>query len=110
VSEGGTSCGPDRDYKSLPQTTKYKKCDERRFILEKDIELYPTNYKKAMLKISDGTLIRGKINVGELNRLSDLIRMTDEKFIVLVGTLHDESEEKTFIINKNNIIWIETGL
>jgi hypothetical protein len=68
------------------------------------------NYKKAILKISDGTLIRGKINVGELNRLSDLIRMTDEKFIVLVGTLHDESEEKTFIINKNNIIWIETGL
>ncbi|MFO8089163.1 MAG: hypothetical protein R6U13_04945 [Desulfatiglandaceae bacterium] len=78
--------------------------------MENSIETWPTNYKKAILKISDGSLIKGKINVGELKRLSDLIRMTDEKFIVLVGTLHDENEEKTFIINKNSIIWIQTEL
>ena len=73
-------------------------------------ELWACNYKKAWAKISDGSLIKGKINIGDFRRLSDLIRMTDEKFIVLVGFLNEEEQEKTFIINKNNIIWIQTEI
>jgi hypothetical protein len=55
-------------------------------------------------------MIKGKINIGEFNRLSDSIKMSDEKFIVVVGTLNAENQEKTFIINKNNIIWMQTEL
>lgn len=78
--------------------------------MEEKIPTFACNYQYASIKISDGSLVKGKINIGELKRLSDLIKTTDEKFIVVVGTLNDEEENKTFIINKNNIIWIQTAL
>jgi len=78
--------------------------------MDKDIEVWPSNYKTARIKISDGSVIQGKVNIGEFNRLSDSVKAGDEKFLVLVGTLGDENQEKTYIIHKDKIVWIQTEL
>ena len=69
-------------------------------------ETYVTNFKNVEVKISDGSLIKGKVNIGEnYNRLSDLFRHTNQTFITVVAEDFPESPKKVYFINKNYIIW-----
>ena len=69
-------------------------------------ETYVTNFKNVEVKISDGSLIKGKVNIGEnYNRLSDLFRHTNDSFITVVAEDPHESPNKVYFINKNYIIW-----
>jgi len=69
-------------------------------------EPYVTNFKNVEVKISDGSLIKGKVNIGEnYNRLSDLFRHTNDSFITVVSEEFHESPIKVYFINKNYIIW-----
>jgi hypothetical protein len=67
---------------------------------------YVTNFKNVEVKISDGSLIKGKVNIGETyNRLSDLFRHSNYTFITVVVEDPDQGPKKVYFINKNYIIW-----
>jgi hypothetical protein len=71
-------------------------------------KLYVTNFKNVEVKISDGSLIKGKVNIGEnYHRLSDLFRQINDTFITVVAEDPHESPQKVYFINKNYIIWAE---
>jgi hypothetical protein len=76
--------------------------------MEAVIESYAANFKNVLVKVSDGSLLRGRVNIGEnYRRLSDLFRHSNESFIVMVSEETPESPKKVFFINKNYIIWAE---
>ncbi len=68
------------------------------------------------LKLVDGTLINGQVNIAHdpgYDRVSDLVRETADSFLVLFNaTLYDRGTEnsvrhKTLFVNKTHILWIE---
>jgi hypothetical protein len=63
------------------------------------------NYKNVTIKMTDGSVIKGKINIRETGRLSHLFKTLPENFITLVP---EEGGKKVFIINKNFILWAES--
>jgi hypothetical protein len=73
--------------------------------MEQMREQWPKNYKNVVLKISDGSIVKGKINIKELGRLSHLFKTLSDKFITVVP---EEGTKKVIIINKEYIIWAES--
>jgi len=76
--------------------------------MEKNISQWETNFKKATVKLSDGSLLKGVINIGESKRLSDKLKRKEEPLVVLVGVEQEHTEIKTYIINREKVIWVET--
>jgi len=68
-------------------------------------ENYPTNFKNVVLKLSDGSTIKGKINVPDLTRTSDFFRNSQEQFFVIVSEESRGDSENVFFVNKNFIVW-----
>lgn len=66
---------------------------------------WPRNYKKVTIKMTDGSVIKGKTNIKESGRLSDLFRVMPENFITVIP---EEGSKKVFIINKGYILWTES--
>ena len=67
------------------------------------------NYKNITVKMTDGSILKGKINIGETKRLSLLFKILQEKFITLVPEEADEaSKENVIIINKDYIVWVKS--
>jgi len=53
--------------------------------------MYTVNFTNVEVKISDGSVIKGKVNIrGDYNRLSDFLRHSQEQFMVIVS---DESRK-----------------
>ena len=65
------------------------------------------NYKKITLKTSDGETIQGKVYIKTNTRVSDLFTKSESPFIVVVEALLRASQDKTLIINKDHIVWVE---
>lgn len=59
------------------------------------------------IKTLDGSLLRGKITLGDKNRVSDIFIQSDNPFIVLYDVSSQSVESKVMIINKNHIVWVE---
>jgi hypothetical protein len=59
------------------------------------------------IKTVDGGVIRGKINVGEGNRISDVLLTSEAPFIVIYDVEYPINVNKVLIINKQHIIWVE---
>ena len=76
--------------------------------MEPDTSQWPTNYKHASVKFTDGSVLNGVINIGEFKRLSDKLKRKEENIVVLVGTQTEKSEIKTYIVNTEHVIWVET--
>ena len=76
--------------------------------MENDISQWETNYKKASVKLSDGSILKGMINIGEYKRLSDKLKRKEDPLVVLVGVEQEHTEIKTYIINREKVIWVET--
>ncbi len=71
-------------------------------------ELYVANFKNVQVKVSDGSLIRGKVNIGDnYHRVSDMFRHSNDSFIVLVSEESPDSPQKVYFINRNYIVWAE---
>ena len=64
-------------------------------------------YRTITLKTSDGSVIQGKVNLTEKQRVSDLFTQSWSPFIVMVDVLLREGEGKTLVINKDHIVWVE---
>jgi hypothetical protein len=63
--------------------------------------------RTVSIKTVDGGIIRGKINVGEGNRISDVLLTSEAPFIVIYDVEYPINVNKVLIINKQHIIWVE---
>ena len=73
--------------------------------MQKPGDQWVRNYKNMTVKMTDGSILKGKVNIGEMTRLSHLFKVSQENFISLVP---EEGSKKVFIINKNYILWAES--
>ena len=68
---------------------------------------YVKNYKNIVVKMSDGSEVKGTINIMSFTRLSDLMKHTTDKFITVLAEEANEAR-KVMIINKDYIVWAQT--
>jgi hypothetical protein len=59
------------------------------------------------LKTVDGSVIRGKINLDDKERVSDVLMRSDSPYLIIFDASTSNVEGKVFIVNKQHIIWIE---
>jgi Family of unknown function (DUF6812) len=72
--------------------------------------MYTINFTDVEVKISDGSMIKGKVNIrGDYNRLSDYLRYSPEQFLVIVSEEPSEDSQNVFFVNKNYIVWAGPG-
>jgi hypothetical protein len=69
---------------------------------------YEKNYKNIKAKISDGSIITGKINISNFPRLSDYLKQSTDKFITIQSEETERAAKKATIVNKEHIIWADT--
>lgn len=62
--------------------------------------------KEAILKLSDGSTIKGKINIKNFTRLSDVLNQKDDAFLVVFDCQFREELGKVLFINKDQVVWI----
>ena len=75
--------------------------------MTKDIE-YAKNYQNIKVKISDGSVITGKINITNFARLSEYLKQSNDKFITILSEETEGGGKKATIVNKDFIIWADT--
>ena len=68
---------------------------------------FEKNYKGICVKISDGSMVKGKINLTNYPRISDMLKNSNEKFITVVSDDQSQDVKKVYIINKEFMIWAE---
>jgi hypothetical protein len=69
---------------------------------------YEKNYKNIKVKISDGSIINGKINIMSFPRLSEYLKQSNDKFISIVSGATEGEVKKVTIVNRDHIIWADT--
>ena len=70
---------------------------------------WQTNFEQASVMISNGSIFTGKINIKNFPRLSDLMKNGDESYITFVGSEKNAGEERTYLINKQYVVWLDAG-
>lgn len=68
---------------------------------------WEVNFKRVTIKMSDGSVFGGKVNIRSFQRLSDYLRATDDRFIVILA--EEEKPQKVMMVNKNYILWAEAA-
>ncbi len=69
---------------------------------------YAVNYSNISVKLSDGSIIKGKVNQGaDFKRLSDYLKHTNGKFMTIVSEDPTENLKKVFVVNKDAILWAD---
>jgi predicted P-loop ATPase len=74
--------------------------------MEKEPE-WEVNFKRITVKMSDGSVFTGKVNIRGFQRLSDYLRTTDDRFLVILS--EDGQLQKVMMVNKNYILWAEAA-
>jgi hypothetical protein len=68
------------------------------------------NARTVTIKLVDGSLVNGKINLHrsdlDIQRVSDLFTKVDDPFIVVFDATAEGKTGRVLILNKRNIIWI----
>ncbi len=67
---------------------------------------FEVNYKKVTVKMTDGLVYTGEVNIRNFPRLSDFFRNADDRFLVALP--EPDGTAKVMLLNKNFIIWAET--
>jgi len=62
--------------------------------------------KKVIVKLLDGTVIKGSVTARGKIRLSDLFNETENPFIIMFDIQTQEKLGKVLFINKNQIVWV----
>jgi small nuclear ribonucleoprotein (snRNP)-like protein len=66
--------------------------------------------KEVMVKLVDGSTIKGKINLyhDEFTalRVSDLFTKIADPFIVIFDAAMEGREDRVVVVNKSNIVWV----
>ena len=69
-------------------------------------DLYPINYNEVAVKMTDGSIVKGRINIGEHKRLSDSLKLSPDKYITIVCDKPDGDSE-IFLLNKSYIVSVK---
>ena len=68
---------------------------------------YSPEYRWITVRTSDGSTMRGKMNIGATERISDLFVRGDLAFVVMVEVAGEGGKATTRFVNKDHIIWVE---
>lgn len=63
------------------------------------------NAQSVLIKLLDGTTVKGKTNMGPHNRLSDCLNRVEDPFLVVFEVSIQGQTGKVLFINKNQIMW-----
>jgi hypothetical protein len=67
------------------------------------------NPRTVSLKLADGSLVKGKINLHHdeavVQRVSDIFTRIDDPFLVVFDATVEGNPGKVLVINKRQIIW-----
>ena len=68
------------------------------------------NARKVTLKMVDGSLVQGKVNIYHdeevVQRVSDIFTKASDPFIVVFDATAEGKTGRVLIINKRNIVWV----
>lgn len=68
------------------------------------------NACKVTIKLVDGSLVQGKVNLHrsdvDIGRVSDLFTKVSDPFIVVFDATAEGKTGRVLILNKRNIVWI----
>lgn len=67
----------------------------------------PERETVLVAKLTDGSLIHGRTNIRTRNRLSDVLNMEEDPFLVLYDASFAGKAQTTVFINKHHIVWIK---
>lgn len=76
--------------------------------MENEIPIYEVNFKNIKVKISDGTVVTGKVNIIAFNRLSDYLKRSSDNFVTISEIIDENDPNKIVIINRSHIVWADT--
>jgi hypothetical protein len=63
--------------------------------------------KKANIRLTDGSHVKGQINIKDHDRLSDLLNFGEDPFVVLFNaTIPGGLGGKVIFVSKSQILWI----
>ncbi len=68
---------------------------------------YKSEYRNIIVRTTDGSTVRGRINLGIQERVSDLFTKSERPFVVVTDATHRDGEGKVLVMNKANIVWVE---
>ena len=69
---------------------------------------YAINYKQITVKVSDGSIISGKINIMNYPRLSHYMKSENDKFITILSDEEEGTPHKITIINREHVVLADT--
>jgi hypothetical protein len=66
--------------------------------------------KGISLKLADGSLVKGKINLHHdeamIQRLSEIFTRVDDPFVVVFDATFEGKTGRVLIVNKRNVLWV----
>ena len=66
--------------------------------------------RKVIVKMVDGSLVQGKVNVYHdeevVQRVSDMFTKVSDPFIVVFDATAEGRSGRVLIVNKNNVAWV----
>lgn len=77
---------------------------EQRQMLEQTLA-WEVNFRKVMIKMSDGHVCTGRVNIRYFPRLSDFFRNAEDRFLVVLS--EPDELKKVMLLNKDFILWVE---
>jgi hypothetical protein len=66
---------------------------------------YEVNYKNITVKTIDGSMITGKVNIQNFQRLSDMLKHSMEKYLTITSEKGAYESKQVTIVNRQYIIW-----
>jgi hypothetical protein len=74
--------------------------------LEEDKMVDATKKAKITVCLTDGTIVKGSINIRKYNRLSDYLNSKEaDQFLIIVDASLSGEIDKVVIVNRNQIVW-----
>jgi hypothetical protein len=70
-------------------------------------QAHQVNYKNVTVKLKDGTVLNGKVNIYPKTRISDVLMSKDKTFVIIVEGGAADREYQTIVVNKKEVVWAE---
>ncbi len=68
--------------------------------------IHESNKTKLAVCLSDGTTIKGTLNIRKYNRLSDYLNSQEaDHFLTIYDAALPGSKDKVVVINREHIVW-----
>lgn len=67
---------------------------------------YRPNYREVTVKMVDGSIIEGRINIAGKQRVSEMFTSQDSPFVTIVDVVSSSGISGNIIVNKQHIAWV----